>query len=229
MSDDLVKNDVQATRELRKAVERYAEVIRGAASRAKREMAEAERRASEELAARQKRLARAEAELRATLAALAGCRENCGGLQRAVAQAEQRVAETRNLVQLAQRAARTCCDAHGELARALGPVEEKVADTGSLASSALATLEGRIASLDHGHHYVRDAVVTAGLLGSVFTTNGHDIGNALSAAGVSNPLGDPSLSSLQERQEESGKDGVADRLLEARKRSSDDLGKRPKT
>lgn len=169
MSDDLVKAEAQAVRQLRHAVSRYAEQLREVLAQSRREVAMAERNAQDAVAQRVADVRRAEQELQAAQAALAGCQENCGGLARAVNAAQQLVARAKLQLEHARQAAQLLAVAQSDLLKVLQHVEASIGEHSSVASSALASLDAKLSQLPHFdlgaavHGLVLGAGVAAGL------------------------------------------------------------------
>ncbi len=148
MSDDLVRAEVNAVRALKLGVERYAEQIRDALRNARREVAAADRKAQEEVERRRSEVQKREHELRQVETALRRqCQENCGRLQQQVAAAAQRLAEAKQPLDRARKAAQLTATAQSELLQALQAIETTVGEHSSVASSALASLDAKLAEL----------------------------------------------------------------------------------
>lgn len=230
MSDDLVRAEVHAVRNLRKGVSRYSEHVRDAAAQARREVAAADRKAQEAVARRRSELQRREQEFRAAQAALARCRENCGGLQQQVNVAAQRHAQANGQLGLARKAAQLTAAAQSDLLKVLQTVEGKVGEQSSVASSALARLDAKLAELPHfdlGHsvHNVLGGIVVGAEIVGATMNLGRVTGNALAAFDVNTPVRDKSISEMVEHQDESAAHYVVNLQHEAEKRSNSGDGK----
>lgn len=230
MSDDLVRAEVHAVRNLRKGVSRYSEHVRDAAAQARREVAAADRKAQEAVARRRSELQRREQEFRAAQAALARCRENCGGLQQQVNVAAQRHAQAKEQLDRARKAAQLSAAAQSDLLKVLQTVEAKVGEQSSVASSALANLDAKLAELPHfdlGHtvHNVLGGIVVGVEITGAAMNLGRVTGNTLAALGVNTPLGDSSISEMREQEDEAAAHYVVNLQYEAEKRSNSGEGK----
>lgn len=230
MSDDLVRAEVHAVRDLRQGVSRYAEHIRDAAAQARREVAAADRKAQEAVERRRSQLQCREQEFRVAQAALAQCRENCGGLEQEVNVAGQRHAEAAGLLDRARKAAQLTAAAQSDLLKVLQTVEGKVGEQSSVASSALARLDAKLAELPHFdlghavHNGLGGIVVGVEIMGATMNL-GRVTGNALAAFDVNTPVRDHSISEMVEHQDESAAQYVVNLQHEAEKRSNSGEGK----
>ena len=228
MSADAVKNEVSAVRDLRGAVRRYAEHIRDADADSRREVAAADHEAREAVERRRSQLHRAEQELRQARSALAQCQENCGGLQRAVADAQERQAQAKRQFDNARRAAQLTSSAQSDLLKVLQTIDAVVGEHSSVASSALATLEIRLCQLPH---FDLGAAVHNALLGTGVAAE-----IAVSAMGISKLAGNvsqgalptadhvESISQVQDLQAEDGQQLWKEVELDNRKRGYADDG-----
>lgn len=222
MTDDLVRNEVNALRHLSKGITRYAEQVREALSQARRDILAMQRKAEGVLEVRRSTLQRAERELSQAKAALAQCRES-GELQQRVRVATQWHAEAKPDLDRARRAAQTVEAAQSDLVRVLQTSESAVGEQSSVASSALASLAARLEALPHmdvGHAVHNLAVGTAvGLEIFGATMNlGRVAGNALQAGGIDTPLRDQSISEMVEHDKEEQQHYVIEQNAEREKR-----------
>ena len=216
MTDDLVKTEVHAVRALRHAVARYAEQLREVIAHARREAAAADTRAQEALSGRRSELRRREAELKVALAALARCRENCGGLRQQVSAAERRCAQARQLLEHARRAAGLTAGARSDLVKAMATIEAVVGEHSSISSAALASLDAKLAALPHGSLGQAARNFAAGtIIGVKVATAAMDasrIGaDAAAAFNVNLPPRDTGIAQLVEHQQEQQVDYVIDK------------------
>ena len=233
MSDDLVKAEVNAVRALKHGVERYAEQIRDAAGHARREIAAADRRAQDAVERRRSDGQKREQELRQAAAALRQCRENCGGLQQQVEAAAQRLAAAKQLLDRARKAAQLTAAAQSDLLKVLQNTEATVGEHSSVASSALASLDAKLAELPHfgvGHAIHNVAVGTAvgvEIFGATMSL-GRVAGNALQAANVNFPIRDESITEMVEHRKDQERDYVIEQDFESKKRMSSGEGRESK-
>jgi len=170
---EAVKAEVKAVRDLRNAVIRYAERMRDAMAGARRDAAALLKRAEENLQQRKARMDRAMRELQQARAALAACRDprRAAAQQCAVAEAKAHADETRQACVRAQQAVRIAAAAQSDLLKTMQSLEAVVGEHSSVSSSALASLEGKLAEIDVGGsvghgivHGLKAAAVTADLL-----------------------------------------------------------------
>ena len=230
MSNDQVRAEVSSVRALKQGVGRYAEHVRDAIADARREMAAADRKAQESVDRRRSEVHKCEQKLRHLEAALRQCRDNCGGLQQQVADAAQRLAIAQQLLERARKAARVTAAAQSELAKALQTTETTVGEHSSVASSALASLDAKLASLPqfgvgHAiHNIAAGTVVGVEIFGATMDL-GRVAGNALQAVNVSTPLRDHTVTEMVEHRQEQERQHVIERDFESRKRTSSGEGK----
>ena len=230
MSDDLVKAEVNAVRALNLGIGRYAEQIRDAAGHARREIAAADRKVQEAVERRRSEVQKREQDLRQAEAALRQCRENCGGLQQQVTAATQRLAEAKQLLERARKAAELTATAQSDLLKVLQNTEATVGEHSSVASSALASLEAKLAELPHfgvGHAIHNLAVGTAvgvEISGATISV-GRVAGNALHAANVNFPLHDESITEMVEHRNDQERNYVIEQDFESKKRMSSGEGR----
>lgn len=230
MSDDLVRAEVNAVRALKHGVERYADQVRDALGHARREVAAADRRAQEAVERRRSEVQKREHELRQAEAALRQCQENCGALQQHVAAASRRLAEAKQSLDRARRAAQLTATAQAELLKVLQTTEATVGEHSSVASSALAALDAKLADLpklgiSHAiHNLAVGTAVGVEIMGATMNLS-PTVGNAFQAVGVSNPLADPSITEMVERQKDQERDYVIEQDYEAKKRMSSEEGR----
>jgi predicted RNase H-like nuclease (RuvC/YqgF family) len=219
VSDDLIKNERNAVMTLRTGVTRYAEHLREAMAHARKDLTAQHRRAEGAVEQRRNALQRAERELKQARAALAQCREDCGGLERQLAAASQCAAQSKQEFDKARRAAQILAQAQRELTSTMQGIESKVGEHSSVASSALADLEARLAELGGGNHLLqKGAAVAIGVATFAELINPvKDIGNALNAVGIQNPVSDPSYTDMVERHDEQALDYVVEQSHERRK------------
>lgn len=234
MTDDLVRAEVNAVRALKHGVGRYAEQIRDELGHARREMAAADRKAQEAVERRRSEAQKREQELRQAEAALRQCQENCGGMQQQVASAAQRLAEAKQLLDRARKGAQLTATAQSELLKVLQTTEATVGQHSSVASSALASLDAKLAELlklgvGHAiHSLVVGAAVTVEIVGATINL-GRTAGNALQAANLNIPLRDHSVTEMVEHRQEQERDYVIEQDFESKKRMSSGEGQETKT
>lgn len=219
MADDLVKTEVHAVRELRSAVARYAEQLRGVIADARRESAAADTRAQEAVEGRRSELRRRESELKVAEASLARCRENCGRLQQQVKAAERRCAEARQLLEHARRAARITAGARSDLVKTMAAIEATVGEHSSISSAALASLDAKLAALPHGSLGQAVRSFAAGsIIGVKVVTTAMDVSrigaDAAAAFNVNLPPRDTGIAQLVEHQQEQQVDYFIDKPCE---------------
>lgn len=150
MPDEAVKAEVKAVRDLRDAVTRYARQMLDAMAAARHDAAALVKRTEANLRQRKSRLDRAMRELHQAQAALAACRDPSreAGLRRAVTAANAYADEARQFYAYAQQAARIAATTQSDLLKTVQVLEAVVGEHSSLSSSALASLEGRLAEID---------------------------------------------------------------------------------
>lgn len=225
MSNDLVRAEASAVRALKQGIERYTAQIRDALGQARREMAAADRKAQEAVEHRRSEARKREQDLRRAEAALRQCQENCGGPQHEVSAAAQRLAEAQQLLDRARKAALLTASAQSELLKVLQTTEATVGEHSSVASSALASLNAKLASLPNfgaGHAIHNLAVGTAvgvEIFGATMNL-GRVAGNALQAVNVDIPLRDHSIAEMVEHRKEQERDYVIGQGIEARRFNS---------
>jgi len=209
VSDDLVKAEAHAVRALRHAVGRYAEQIREAVVGARREVTAADRRAHEAAEHRRSEFQRREQELKAAQAALAQCLRasgpDCDGLRQQVSAAAQRHAEARQSLDRARKAAQTTAAAQSDLVKVLQAVEATIGEHSSIASSALASLDAKLAELPHpGIGHTLQGIAAGALVGAEIAIAGMDLsrigGDAAAPFNVNPPVRDHSISQAAEHQ-----------------------------
>lgn len=200
-----------AVRALKHGVERYAEHVRDALGQARRDMAAADRKANEAVEGRRTEMQRCERNFREAEAALRQCQENCGGVQRQVAEAAQRHAEAKQGYDKARKAAQITATAQSELAKAGQTVESAVGQHSSVASSALASLDAKLADLpkfglgDAVHSALATTAVTAEVLAHTVGF-GRIAGNALQAANINNSFKEDSITEMVEHRQDQERD-----------------------
>lgn len=213
MSDDLVKAEVQAVRALKQGVGRYAEQIREASAQARREVAAADRKAREALERRRSEVRKREQDLRQVQAALRQCREDCGGLRRQGEAAAQRLAEAREALDHARKAAQLTSTAQADLLKTLQNIEASVGEHSSVASSALASLDGKLASLPHFdlgstvHGLLAGTAVSVQVLAATANFD-RLVGDAAQAVNVNLPGRDHSVTEMVKHRREQEADYV---------------------
>ena len=250
MSDDLVRAEAHAVRALRHAVERYAENIRETAARARREVAAADRNAQETVERCRSELRRREEELKRAQAALTQClrnpRPDCSGLRQQTDAAGQQHAEARQRLDRARQAAQITSGAQSDLIKALQAVEATVGEHSSLAASALASLDAKLAELprldacpalssarpaanpapkspDWLRNKAAEIAVTVKVVG--LTTNfGPVVGDAGAAINVNLPARDHSIAEMAERQTQQEIDYVGEQAVDGAERARSDHG-----
>lgn len=225
MSDDLVRAEVNAVRALKHGVERYAEQIRDALGHARREVAAADCKVQGAVEHRRSVAQKREQDLRLAEAALRQCQDNCGGLHQQVAAAAQRLAEAKQLLDRARKAAQLTATAQSELLKVLQATEATVGEHSSVAASALASLDAKLAQLPkfgvgHAiHNLAVGTAVGAEILGATVNL-GRMTGDALQAANVNVPLRDHSITEMVEHRREQERDYVNEQDFESKKRMS---------
>lgn len=197
MSEQHVK-EAEAVKTLKHGIERYAHQVREASSQARREMADLEHKVVDQVQRRHSELLRAERDLRSAQQALAKCRENCSDLQRQFAQACQHEREARKRYEQSRRAQSVVTQARSDLFHVLQRAESTVAENSSVASSALATLDAKLAELPHLSlgGAARGAVLTIATVARLTTPipdATHLVGNALAGIGIPNVAANSSL------------------------------------
>jgi len=223
VSDDLVKAEVRAARALKQGVGRYAEQIRGAAAQARREIAAADRKAQEALERRRSEVRKREQELRQAQAALRQCRQDCGGLRRQAEAAAQRLADASQALGRARKAAQLTATAQSDLLKTLQNIEAAVGEHSSVASSALASLDSKLASLPHfdlgsaAHDLLAGTAVTVEVLAAV-SSFGRLAGDAAQAVNVNFPIRDHSVAEMAEHQRDQEADYVIKKDAEDQER-----------
>lgn len=230
MTDDLVRAEVKALHALKHGVERYAEQIRDALANARRELAAADRKAQEAVERRRSEAQKHEHELRQAEVALRHCQENCGGLQQQVAAAAQRLAEAKQLLDRARKAAQMTATAQSDLLKVLQTTEATVGEHSSVASSALASLDAKLAELPKFgvgnaiHNLAVGTAVSVEILGATMNL-GRVAGNALQAANVNIPLRDHSITEMVEHRQDQERDFVINQDFESKKRMNSGEGR----
>lgn len=230
MSDDLVKAEVSAVRALKHGIGRYAEQVRDAATEARRDIAAADSRAQEAVERRRSEVQKREQDLRQAETALRHCQENCGGLQQQVQAASRRLAEAKQLLERARKAAQVTATAQSDLLRVLQTIEATVGDHSSVASSALASLDSKLAELPHFgvgsaiHSLAVGTAVGVEIFGATMSL-GRVAGNALQVANVNFPIHDESISEMVEHRKDQERAYVIEQEFEAKKRMSSDEGR----
>ena len=230
MTNQHVKAEVGAVKALRSGVTAFSSTLRSTAASAVRETASALQQAKDQLEQRRRRLDGCLRVLQAAERALAQCKENCGGLQQAVAAARRDHDLARRQHSAAQKAVQLIETAHRDLARQASAVANVVQDQGSVASSALADLDAKPRKLpDLGlGATIRHGAMIAGVLAQVAVA-ASDLaplaGNFAQAVGTGNAFADPSQSHMVERSEEQAKGFAGDQLAEDAKRRNDSIGR----
>jgi len=228
MTEDVVKNEVRAVRDLKGAVTRYAEQIRDASADSRREVAAADHEARDAVERRRLQLHRAEQALQQARTALAQCQENCGGLQRAAAAAQERQAQAKRQFDNARRAAQLTSSAQSDLLKVLQTIDGVVGENSSVASAALTSLDSKLSQLPHFDlgAAVHNALVGTGVAAEIA---GSAMGVSKLAGNVSQgalPTADhvASISQVQDLQSEDGQQLWKEVELDSRKRSYADDG-----
>jgi hypothetical protein len=147
---DNVHAQVAALRSLRAAVIRYAERMRETIRSARRDADALVKRTEEAVRQRRSELDRAMASLKQAQAALAACRDQrqVAGL-RAEAAARQRLADERKQSYgYAQQAAKSAAETRTNLIKVTETLGATVGEQSSVASSTLASIEGKLAEID---------------------------------------------------------------------------------
>ncbi len=230
MSDDLVRTEVNAVRALNHGIGRYAEQIRDAAGHARLEIAVVDRKVQEAVEHRRSELQKREQYLRQVVAALRQCRENCGELQQQVKAAELRLVEAKQLLERARKAAQLTTTAQSDLLKVLQNTEAAVGEHSSVASSALASLDAKLAELPHFgvgqalHNLAVSTAVTVEVIGATISV-GRVVGNALHTANVNLPLQDESITEMVEHRDDQERSYVIEQDFESRKRTSSGEGR----
>lgn len=230
MSDDLVKAEVHAVRALKHGIGRYAQQVRDAAARARREIAATDRKAQETVERRRSEMRKREQDLRRAEATLRQCRENCGGLQQQVQAASQRLADAQQLLDRATKAAHLTATAQSDLLKTLNNIEATIGEHSSVASSALASLDGKLAALqDFGvgqamRSLAAGTVAAVEIFGASMNL-GRVAGDALQAANVNFPIRDKTISEAVEHQREQEVDYVIKNDPDAEKRMNSGDGR----
>ncbi|MDZ5446899.1 hypothetical protein U2F26_29930 [Micromonospora sp. 4G57] len=229
MSDDLVKAEVIAVRALKQGVARYAEQIREASGHARREIAAANRKAEEAVERRRSEVQKREQELRQAEAALRQCQENCDRLQQQVKVAAQRLAEAKQLLDRARKAAQLTATAQSDLLKVLQNIEATIGEHSSVASSALASLDAKLAELPHFgvghaiHNLAVDTAIGMEIVGATMSL-GRVAGDALQAASVDFPIRDQSITEMVEHRKDQERDYVIEQDFESKKRMNSGEG-----
>lgn len=213
---DTVRNEAKSVRKLKAGVEQYAGQLRAAMHDARHEMAAARRHAADVVQERRSTLRRAEQQLARAQAELACCQENCGGLQRQAQVAAEWVSETKQQLARARKAEQLVADAESALLRSLQRADGVVGEQGSVASAALASLDGKLSTLGslgagHAlHNCAKHAVLTAEIIGAT-TGLGRAAGDALQAANVQNVFADDSLTEMVDNDQQNAAEYVLTR------------------
>ena len=220
-----MKVEAHAVRSLRTGVVRYAESIQRVNSQARGRAGAAARNANQAVDRRRDEYQKRSAELKRAQQALSSCQENCGGLQREVAAASERLGAARASLDRARQAAQLAGEAQRDLIRVLQTVDSKVNEHSSVASSALADLDAKLAALPHVG--VADTlrglavgVATFARVATAIPDAAHLVGNAAAATGHDNPFANSSLSEMRQESSAQEQDHWADAERERRSRSA---------
>ncbi|RLV47708.1 hypothetical protein D9V37_16295 [Nocardioides mangrovicus] len=221
---DQVKNERPAVKSLRTGVTRFAETMREAMALARKDLAAQRRSAEQSVESRRSQLQRAERELQNAKSALSQCRDNCGPLRARVSALTARTAECKQQLDKSRRAVQLIAQADHDLGGVMRGIESKVAEHSSLASSALADLDAKIATLRGTFEQHLRSAGTGLVVGAEIFGAGHgaamDLSNAAHAFDISTSGGDASIADLVERQNETNRHYVLD---ETRKAESERL------
>lgn len=229
MSDDRVRAEANAVRALKTGVERYAEQVRVAVGHARREVAAADRQAREAVERRRSEVQKREQELRHAEEMRRQCKENCGGHRQRVASCTQGLAAAKQSFDRARKAAQLTATAQSDLLKILQTTEATVAQHSSVASSALASLDAKLAELPkfgvgHAvHNMAAGTVVGVEIFGATMDL-GRLAGNALQAANITIPLRDVTITEMVGHREDQERDHVIKQDFESTKRLSLDNG-----
>lgn len=221
MTDQAVKAQVSAVRELRKSIGRYAERMRDAIATAGREMRVYEVRTRQAVEERRQQLNRATHDLQRATDALARCERDCSGPQRAVAEAKRRRDEAAQALDRARKAAQSIASASSDLAKSLRATESIVGQQASAVSSLLATLDHQLSEItdDRFWHGVQKTAATIGIVAesAVAAMNvGVNVGNVSQSSFV--PADATSITDVQQRSTEEAQQNWADSDLVQRER-----------
>lgn len=168
---DPVKAEVHAVQSLAVAVARYAEHVRGAGTAARAEAKRAEAKVHEAVEQRRQRLDRAAQVLTRAQTALACCRENCGGLQRAVNEAQRQLESAEREYRQARKAAQIVASAAADVSHSVHASEAAVGQHSSMAASALAELDSRLREITGGKATrIQNLMTTLGIVSTVVGT-----------------------------------------------------------
>ena len=170
---DVVKAEVQAVRDLKRGVSRYADRLRDVATDARREAQAAEQGARESVEAQRLRVTKRESEVRRAKEALARCpEERRREFEQAARSAERQATLARQDLDRARKAEQAVAAAMGDLRKVICSVESVVADHSSAATAALATLDTKLSEITSGGvaAFARGALVTLGVAAEVATT-----------------------------------------------------------
>lgn len=234
MSDSMVKKQGQALKTLRRGVLRYSEQVRDVGTSARSQASDVHRKAEDAVERRRSNLRKCERELSAAQTALAACRENCGGLQRALATAQENCRVAKQQLVRAQKAVQLTAEAQSELAAAHVQAQAAVSEHSSIASSALARLDGMLAAMGQSNFLqgLKGAgqvlVVTAEVV-SAMGDGGRLVANAAQALGADTRFADQSVTEMRERNESQQLYHLGEKQVEgeARSRSRQSLGEDP--
>lgn len=147
---ETIKAEVQAIRDLRDAVGRYAEQLRAAMAGARRQAAVLTRKAEQVRAQRKAALDHARRDLARTQADLAGCRDErqVAALQRAANVASARAEEAQAAYSRAGQAVRIAEEVQSNLAKTVQALAAVVGQHASVAASILTTLDEKVDKID---------------------------------------------------------------------------------
>lgn len=213
MSDDTVRNESKALRELKGGVLRFAEQMREAIAGARRELVDADRRAQALVDQRRAAVQRAQGEVQRAHAASSDRSRDPAATQQQIKVAREWHAEATRQLEQARRAAQTVASAQADLARALQRTEAAIGENASIAASAIATLDAKLAQLPNTgtaaglRHAVHGLIVTGEIVGATAGL-ARLAGNTLQAADISTPVADHNLVQMVEHDHDQAVDYV---------------------
>ena len=214
-----VTRELQAVHGLKRGITHFAEQVQSAIDGARKEAANADKKAQEAVERRRSELNKRVADQKAAQDALSQCQENCGGLQRAVADAGRRVGEAQGHLDQARKASHLTSQVQKDLAKVSADALASVKEHASVASSALADLDAKLREIGGPGSAGLLSTVAVGLeLVAAVSTFAPVVGNAMQSAGLQNSMADPSLSSMVERQQGEAEDAAGDEILKDRQR-----------
>lgn len=225
MSNDHIKIDVHSVRGLRTAVSRYTEEIQRTSAQSRKRVAAADQIARHAVEQRRAERQKREADLKQARETLARCQGNCGGLQRDVALASERLKVATAALTRARKAEQMTAETQRDLAQALRAIESKVSDHASAAASALADLEARLAALPRSGvtdtlRGIAVGVATFSTVATAIPDAAHIVGNAIAASGHPNAFANSSLAEFRQESSAQEQGHWADAELERRRRDS---------